>query len=167
MTGNSDRLPLGLRTIAILEAVKGVLALGAGFGLLSLRHTDMHAAVDAFLLEHGIDPETPYRKLFIESVAQATHQHAAQIITLAFIYALVRFVEGYGLWRGKRWAEWFAVISAGIYLPFELNHLAHRPSLGTFGLILFNIALIGYLGKLLADQRARRGVAATDDSLTT
>jgi uncharacterized membrane protein (DUF2068 family) len=58
------------------------------------------------------------------------------------------------------------MISARLYLPFELNHLAHHPTLPTLGLIFFNIAIIGYLGKLLADQRARRLGPPTDDSLT-
>jgi len=68
MTETPQRLPLALRSIAIFEAAKGALALAAGCGLLSLRHTDLHAVADAFLLHHGIDPETHYRRLFIESV---------------------------------------------------------------------------------------------------
>ena len=122
MNGRPQRPPLALRTIALFEAAKGVLAFAAGCGLVSLRHTDLHAATDAFLLRHGIDPETHYRRLFIESVARATHQHVAQIAGLAVAYAVIRLVEGYGLWQGKHWAEWFAVISAGLYLPLELNH---------------------------------------------
>jgi uncharacterized membrane protein (DUF2068 family) len=132
------------------------LAFAAACGLISLRHTDLHAVVDAFLLRHRIDPETHYRKLFIESVARLAHQHVAQIVGLALAYALIRFVEGYGLWQEKHWAEWFAVISAGLYLPLELNHLARRPTLLTAGVILVNFAILVYLGKLLMQQRAQR-----------
>ena len=89
-------------------------------------------------------------------MARATHQHVGQIVGLACVYALIRLVEGYGLWQGKHWAEWFAVISAGLYLPLELWHLAHRPSLLTAGVILLNIAIMVYLGKLLIQQRGRR-----------
>ena len=156
MNGRPQRPPLALRTIALFEAAKGVLAFAAGCGLVSLRHTDLHAATDAFLLRHGIDPETHYRRLFIESVARATHQHVAQIAGLAVAYAVIRLVEGYGLWQGKHWAEWFAVISAGLYLPLELNHLLRHPTLLSAGVILFNIAIVIYLGKLLMQQRAGR-----------
>ena len=147
---------MGLRAIALFEGAKGVLAFGAACGLLSLRHTDLHAAADAFLLRHGIDPERHYMRLFIESVARATNHHAGQIAALGFAYALIRFVEGSGLWWGKHWAEWFAVISAGVYLPWELNTFARHPRPFTAGVILFNLALIFYLGKLLARQRATR-----------
>src|SRR5512136_3487953 len=105
-----ERPPLALRSIALFEAAKGLLALAAACGVLSLRHTDLHVATDAFLLRHGIDPERHYTRLFIESVAKATNHHAGEIAALAFVYALIRLVEGYGLWQGKHWAEWFAVI---------------------------------------------------------
>ena len=156
MNGRPQRPPLALRTIALFEAAKGILAFAAACGLVSLRHTDLHAVTDAFLLRHGIDPETHYRRLFIEGVARATHQHVAQIAGLALAYAFIRLLEGYGLWREKHWAEWFAVISAGIYLPLEINHLLHHPTLLTAAIIVLNIAIVIYLGRLLLRQRARR-----------
>ena len=152
----SDRPPVALRAIALFEAAKGGLACAAAAGLLSLRHTDLHAATDAFLLRHGIDPERHYTRLAIESVAAATHSHAGQIAGLAFAYGFIRLAEAYGLWKARHWAEWFAVISAGLYLPLELQHFARRPSWLNASVILFNIALMLYLGKLLFDQRARR-----------
>ena len=156
MSEPANRLPIGLRTIALFEGAKGVLALAAACGLLSLMHTDLHAVTDAFLLRHGFDPERHYTRLFIESVARATHHHAGQIAVFGFAYALVRFAESYGLWWGKHWAEWFAVISASIYLPWEFVHFARHPRLFTAGVIVFNLTLIFYLGRLLARQRASR-----------
>ncbi len=155
--------PLGLRGIALFETAKGLLALAAAFGVLSLRHTDLHVATDAFLLRHGIDPERHYTRLFIESVAGATNHHAGQIAMIAFAYALVRLVEGYGLWQGKHWAEWFAVISAGIYLPLEFQHFAHHATLLNAGVIGFNMALILYLAKLLGEQMRSRKKAEVGD----
>ncbi len=156
MSEAGSRPPLPLRTLAVLEAAKGALVFAAACGLLSLRHTDLHAATDAFLLHHGIDPERHYTRLLIESVARATNHHVGQIAAFGFAYALVRFAEGYGLWQGKHWAEWFAVISAGLYLPFELSHFVHRPGLLTGMVILFNVALVLYVGRLLAQQSRER-----------
>jgi uncharacterized membrane protein (DUF2068 family) len=161
MNAVPPRAPLALRSIALFEAVKGLLALAAVCGLLSLRHTDLHAATDAFLLRHGINPERHYTRLFIESVARATNHHSGQIAGFCLIYALVRLAEAYGLWQAKHWAEWFAVISAAIYLPLELQHFAYRPTFFNAGVILFNLLLILYLGKLLARQRAARRVQAS------
>ena len=162
MIAPQRQLPIGLRAIAIFEIVKGMLVLAAGCGLLSLRHTDVHAVVDAFLLRHGIDPEVHYRRLFIESVARATNYHAGQIVGLAIAYAAVRFAEGYGLWRGKHWAEWFAVLSGGLYLPLEFAHLWRRPTWLNAVVILSNLVLVAYLARLLKRERRAKTKSKSD-----
>ena len=101
MQVSPQRPPLVLRGIALFEAAKGLLALAAVCGIISLRHTDLHAATDAFLLRHGVNPERHYTRLFIESVAKATNHHVGEIAALGLAYALIRLVEGYGLWQGK------------------------------------------------------------------
>jgi uncharacterized membrane protein (DUF2068 family) len=156
MNNTPKAAPVALRSIALFEAAKGALVLAAACGLLSLRHTDLHAATDAFLLRHGINPEGHYMRLFIEGVARATNHHVGEIAALGFVYAAVRFVEGYGLWRAKHWAEWFAVISAGIYLPLELTHFSRHTSLFNAGIILLNMLIILYLASLLGQQKAER-----------
>jgi len=156
MSPGSRRTPIALRSIAFFETIKGLLVLGAVCGLISLRQTDLHAATDEFLLKHGINPERHYMRLFIEGVAKATNHHVGEIAGLGFAYAAVRFVEGYGLWRERRWAEWFAVISAGIYLPLELTHFGRHPSFFTAGVILVNMLIMLYLASLLGQQRAER-----------
>jgi len=151
-----QRPPLALRSIALFEAAKGLLALAAACVVLSLRHTDLQVVTDAFLLRHGIDPERHYMRLFIESVAKATNHHTGEIAAVAFAYGLIRLAEGYGLWRGKHWAEWFAVISVGVYLPLEFQHMVHRATLLTTGVTFFNIAIIFYLAKVLKQQHRSR-----------
>jgi uncharacterized membrane protein (DUF2068 family) len=155
--------PIALRSIALFEIAKGLLVLLAAFGVLSLRHTDLHAATDAFLLQLGIDPETHYRRLFIESIAKATKWPIQQVVGFALAYAGIRFAEGFGLWYGKHWAEWFAVISAGLYLPLEFIHLVHHQTALSAGIILVNIVIIVYLIHLLVQQRTQRRRVALDE----
>lgn len=155
MNGQPRRPPVALRSIALFEILKGLLVLAAAYGLISLRNTDLHAATDAFLLRHGIDPETHFRRMFIESVAKATHYPVWQIASFASAYAVIRFVEGFGLWQGRHWAEWFAIISVGLYLPLEISHFTRQPTGLGMGIILLNVALMIYLGKLLVQQQAR------------
>lgn len=152
--------PLALRGIALFEAAKGLLALAAAGGIISLRHTDLQAATVAFLLRHRIDPEGRYTHLFVESVAKATNHGVGAIAGLAFAYGLIRLVEGYGLWQGKHWAEWLAVISAGLYLPLEFQHFTHHATLLSAGVIGFNIALVLYMARLLNRQRAEQPAAS-------
>lgn len=160
MQAPPQRPPLALRAIALVEAAKGVLALAAVCGIISLRHTDLHAATDAFLLRHGINPERHYTRLFIESVAKATNHHVGEIAALGLAYTLMRLAEGYGLWQGKHWAEWVAVISAGIYLPLEFQHFAHHANVLNAGVIFFNVVIVLYLARLLTQRRFKRHAAS-------
>ncbi len=45
----------------------------------------------------------------------------------AAVYACARLVEAYGLWMGRDWARWFGILSAAVYVPFELYELAGNP----------------------------------------
>ena len=165
MSKRPGRAPIALRSIALFEAVKGALVLAAACGLLSLRNTDLHAATDAFLLRHGINPETHYMRLFIEGVARATNHHVGEIAAVGMVYATIRFIEAFGLWRERHWAEWFAVISAGIYLPLELTHFGRHPSLFNAGVILVNMLIILYLATLLGQQRLQRQIRVAQGTL--
>jgi uncharacterized membrane protein (DUF2068 family) len=160
MQAAPQRPSLALRGIALFEGAKGLLALAAVCGIISLRHTDLHAAMDAFLLRHGVNPERHYTRLFIESVANATNHHVGEIAALGLAYALMRLAEGYGLWQGGHWAEWVAVISAGIYLPLEFQQFAHHAKLLNAGVIFFNIVIVLYLLKLLLQQPVKRRAAS-------
>lgn len=149
-TSSLPETSVALRGLAAFEALKGALALAAAAGLLSLRHTDLRAATEAFLEHHGIPPNHHYPRLLIESVARLTHHNLAQVVSFCVAYAAVRLAEGYGLWKGKAWAEWFATLSAGLYLPFEINHFLSRPSYFSAGIILVNLGLVLYIGSRLS-----------------
>jgi uncharacterized membrane protein (DUF2068 family) len=60
-------------------------------------------------------------------------------------YAAIEVVEGVGLWVGKRWGEYFAMVATSVGLPFEIYDLVSKIS--TIGLVLFaiNLTLVLYL----------------------
>lgn len=64
---------------------------------------------------------------------------------LAIGYAVIRIAEGVGLWYGFAWGEWLAALAGGIYLPFELHHLMHKPSWEVMVFFVFNLAIVVYL----------------------
>jgi len=57
----------------------------------------------------------------------------------------VRFVEAYGLWRARAWAEWFAMISGAVYVPFEVFDLIHKTTVIRGGILLINLLVVGYM----------------------
>jgi uncharacterized membrane protein (DUF2068 family) len=73
----------------------------------------------------------------------------------AIAYATVRFIEAYGLWLRRRWAEWFAVVAGGLYIPIELYELVRRVTWIRFGLLAVNVAVVVYLALVLWQTRGQ------------
>jgi uncharacterized membrane protein (DUF2068 family) len=54
-------------------------------------------------------------------------------------------VEAYGLWNARAWAEWIALISGTIYLPFEIYKVIYRQNLFHISVLLINLAIVLYM----------------------
>src|SRR5579859_647617 len=118
----------GLRLVAVFEAAKGVLVMLAGFGILALMHRDLQDYAEQLVAHMHLNPAKGYPEIFIDAAANATNARLWMLASFALAYSVVRWIEAYGLWRAKRWAEWVAVASGGIYVPAELYELARGVS---------------------------------------
>jgi uncharacterized membrane protein (DUF2068 family) len=150
---NIDR---GVRTVAILEALKGALVLIAGFGLLSLVHHDLQATAERLVRQSHLNPARHYPRVFIEAASRTSDSRLRTLAALAFLYAVVRFVEAYGLWHIRAWAEWFGIISGSIYLPVEVYGLFKHPTWVKGTVFLVNLGVVAYLIYVRLLNRARQ-----------
>lgn len=145
-----------LRLIAATEALKGVVALAAGVGLLGLVHHDLHHAAEALIGHIGLAPGDHYPAILLHDV-DVLHDANVRSLALAISgYVLLRFFEAYGLWRERRWGAWLGALSGALYVPFELRHLMHRPTLATAAVIAVNVAVVGFLAWQLRRQTRGR-----------
>ena len=135
----------GVRTVAIFEALKGVLVLVAGFGLLSLVHRDLEEVAEHLVRISHLNPAYRYPRIFIEAATHTDNNRLKLYAAIAFLYSSLRFVEAYGLWRSKAWAEYFAIISGGAYLPLEIMELARKPTFLKAGVFIVNAIIVLYL----------------------
>lgn len=147
-----------VRFVAGLEALKGVLVLSAGFGLLALVHHHAQATAEAIILSLHLNPAHHYPRVFLDALGAVTDSQLRLLAIGAGAYATVRFIEAYGLWRRRRWAEWFAALSGAVYVPFEVRELL----LGVTGLKLavlaINLVVVGVMVRELL--RGRRPATA-------
>jgi uncharacterized membrane protein (DUF2068 family) len=60
-------------------------------------------------------------------------------------YALIELVESIGLWLGRRWGEYFAMIATSVFLPYEIYDLTVKVTWLRMGALLINVALVAYL----------------------
>jgi uncharacterized membrane protein (DUF2068 family) len=142
-----------LRAIATFEAVKGVVALAASLGFLSLLHRDLHQIAASLIGHIGLSPGARYPALVLRDVDQLVDADLRPLMLAASAYVLVRFLEAYGLWHERHWGEWLGAASAAMYVPFEVWHLIHRPTLATAVVIALNLAVVGFLGWQLWSRR--------------
>ena len=144
-----------LRTIAIFELTKGLAAILASLGLLSLFHHDLHHLIYALIGHFHLDPESYYPHSVLVAIDWLTVERLRNLMLLAWAYAALRLVEGYGLWKDYVWAEWLAVLSGSIYLPVEFTHLYHRPNAINLLMPLANLAVVAYLAHRLWRKKRR------------
>lgn len=145
-----------VRVVAIFEFVKGMLVLAAGFGALAFLHRDAHALATELVGHFHLNPEHRYVDIFLRAAAQVTDKTLWLWAGFAAAYATFRFVEGYGLWYERPWAEWLALLSGGIYLPVEIYELVHKVTWVRISVLVANIAVVALMAAVL--WRRRRGV---------
>ena len=146
-----------LRGIAAFEAAKGLIALAAGSGLLGLLPRAMHAPAHEIAGRLHLNAAKHVPAVFLRLAEHLDDARLWLIALLALAYSAARLVEAYGLWRARRWAEWFAAVSGGIYIPFELYELWLGVSAIKLGALLANVAVVSIMVRALR-LRSRRGV---------
>ena len=135
----------GIRVIAVFEAVKGALVLGAGFGLLGLLHHDVRALAEQLVRFGHLNPASKYPRIFIDAATGMTDGRLWTLAAGAGIYALVRFAEAYGLWRDRAWAEWLALAGAALYVPVEVYHLWRGFDWLKVAVLAVNLVVVAYM----------------------
>ncbi len=158
----NDKMTRALRGIALFEACKGLLVLFAGLALFSFIHQNVQIAAEQLVSHLHLNPAKNIPRIFIEAAGNLTDRHILFLALFALLYACMRFVESYGLWFAKRWAEWFALLSGCVYLPIELHELIKGVTLFKIVLVLINLIIVLYMAVMLK-QNGRKHVGKQTD----
>ena len=147
ISGSTSRRTV--RTIALIEAAKGILVLFVGFDLLTLLHRDVQAVAIRLIGHLHLNPGGKCAGIFIDAASHVTDKQIWLLAALALIYSAVRLIEGYGLWRERAWAEWIALVSGMIYLPIEIYELAKKPSWVHVSVLTVNLLIVLFIALVL------------------
>ncbi len=136
-----------LRAVAAFEILKGLAALALAWGFVTAqRHGGgLHELAVALTGRLHLRPGSFWPELMLNWSDRLQTVHIGEVGALAAAYALLRFAEGWGLWRERRWAVWLAALSTGVYLPFEWAHLLHRPGFIAAGVLAVNLAVLALM----------------------
>ncbi|AAW74228.1 DUF2127 domain-containing protein [Xanthomonas oryzae] len=138
--------------IALLEAVKGTLALLAATGLELLGPLPLQHAVITLIRRFNLDPDHGALPSLLKTISpDAVHLAAAAMLA----YGLLHVVEAWGLWRAKAWASVLGCLSAAIYLPFDIYAIARHPGWTAWAVLAINLLVVGVLARDLVRRRRR------------
>jgi uncharacterized membrane protein (DUF2068 family) len=137
-----DRLVAAIGVFKLVKAaILAPLGVAGLFGLAEplIRSTVHRLGWTGALLGHQVVRAALARLLSLDN-------HDLREIGAAFVvYAAVFVVEGVGLLRRRRWAEWLTVIVTASFVPFETYELARKPGVGKLIAIAVNVAIVVYL----------------------
>lgn len=148
-TRGRDRNLQALRAIASFELTKGLIVFFAALVVVFAVGRDPWDLADGMLRLLHISPDHHFAQLFLDWADTLTDAKLWTIAAVACVYAILRFAEAYGLWYARTWAEWVALISGSLYIPFEIYKLIHRQSLLHISVLVINVAIVLYMAYLL------------------
>jgi uncharacterized membrane protein (DUF2068 family) len=135
----------GLRVIAAFKLLKACALIAVGVGALRLLHKDVGALVEHWINVFRVDPHNHYIDLLLEKLANVDDRRLKELSVGTFVYAAIFLVEGAGLALGKRWAEYFTIITTSSLLPIEIYELTRGVSIGRSVALVINLAVVAYL----------------------
>jgi uncharacterized membrane protein (DUF2068 family) len=142
-----------IRLIALFKLLKSVLLVAVGMSALHLLHKDVASVVEHWVKLLGLDPGNRHVDKALQKVGNLTPDKIRNFGVASFIYAGLFLTEGIGLWLVKRWAEWFSVIITGSLVPLEIYEIYRHPSPIKSLVVIFNIAVVGYLVYRIRNER--------------
>jgi len=140
----------GLRVIAMIEAIKGLLALSAASGLELLGPIPLKRWVHELIERFQLEPNHGAMAWLANAInPDSVHLAAAAVGT----YAVLHLIEAWGLWRDKAWASWLGCIAASVYLPFDLYALVRHPGWVSVAVLAINVLVVWVLARDLFKRR--------------
>jgi len=144
-----DHTLQALRGIATIELAKGLLVLFAAITLIFFMRRDPWDVADGLLHLLHISPDGQFAQRFLDWADTLTDAKLWAVAAAGLAYSVLRFFEAYGLWYARAWAEWIALISGSLYLPYEIYKLIHRQNWLHIGILVVNLAIVFYMAYLL------------------
>jgi uncharacterized membrane protein (DUF2068 family) len=135
----------GLLAIAVFKLLKAVTLIALGLGAFRLLDHRTLERLTNWLLHFSLSTGQRFVDRLIDTLTALTRRRTEALGLGAILYGSLFAVEGIGLWKGKRWAEYLTVIATGSLIPFEVYEIARRVTLVRVLAIAINVAAVIYL----------------------
>ena len=145
-----------LRLIALFKFCKAVLLVIAGLGALQLLDPEVAARAQRWVAALASSNDRSAVQRVLAWVGGLSPRHLEALGVGAFLYALLFTIEGVGLWRGRRWAEYLTVVATLSLVPLELFELLRAVTPARVAALVVNLAVVAYLVWRISRAHATR-----------
>ena len=143
-----------LRTIAMFEVTKAAIVLLLCGGLFHLMHKNLGEVAERVAHVLHVNPEGKLSSLFFELASYSSGRNLWVLALGTLAYASVKSTEAYGLWREREWAQWFSLLSTGLYLPPELYWILRNPNWLKCAVLVTNVVMFLFMLRLCVAGRS-------------
>ncbi|MCS3782329.1 DUF2127 domain-containing protein [Tsukamurella ocularis] len=148
--GRALRDELIMRFLAVERLLRGIVFAAAGVVVWQFRGTHEHLR-EVFQSKLPVLSQLGFNVGDSRIVQTVDTALGLSSTTLAWVaaglvaYAVIEVVEAVGLWLGKRWGEYFAVVATSAFLPLEIYEITEKVTALRAGALLINIAAVAWL----------------------
>ena len=135
----------GLVALACYKFVKTTALIALGLGAFRLLDPATVTRLTDWLLHFNLSSGQEIVDKAVDVLGTLTRQRATAFGIAALMYGALFGVEGVGLWKGKRWAEYLTVVTTGLLIPFEIYELTRRLTVVRGLALVINVLAVIYL----------------------
>jgi len=152
----------GAELIAGFKIVKGLVLLTVSLGLLPLIHADLATFTSRLFEEFRLNADSRILHGLILKIDALQPHDVLMASLVGSAFAAVLLTEGLGLHFQMSWAAYLAVVSTGLFIPFEILELLEEVSATRVLLLIVNVVIVWYLITQLKHHTFRTSSHDTD-----
>jgi len=131
--------------IGLFKLLKAALLIAAGIGAIHLLHKDLSDTVLHWVRTLRVDPDNRYIHGLLVRIFRVTSKQLKELSVGTFVYAGLFLIEGGGLLLRKHWAEYFTIVTTGLFIPLEIYELARHFTAAKLVVTAINLLIVWYL----------------------
>ncbi len=139
------RRATGLYTVIAIKLGKGLLLLALALGIYSLLGENLAEEFEELLLWLRQNPEHDFWTALGAKLGVLTPGVITSVASGTLLYAVLLFVESFGLFLRAAWAVWLAISETAFFIPIEVFELVREFRLGIAALLALNALIVWYL----------------------
>jgi len=142
---SKEQFSFVLFLIGLFKLFKALLLIAVGIGAIRYLHKDLSSTVLHWTQVLRVDTDNRYIHGILVKIFRVTPKQLRELSVGTFIYAGLFLTEGTGLLLLKRWAEYFTIITTGLFIPLEIYELARHFTVTKLAVTAINVLIVWYL----------------------